>query len=247
MVKECSKCRAVLPFDAFSPNKFGLGGRVPACRMCRSKHGKAVQKPGFCDINNKVKECNVCKSILPFDEFYHQDSSRGGVIGTCKKCSRAKSRDRYSVESQKKQRLFCDVDNKIKTCTTCLKVLPFEQFSRAIRGAGGRRAKCKQCHKDYGIRFGLLDPRSKHRKKIKYLYGLTLEQYDAMLVAQNGQCAICSKHMDKPHVDHCHATGDVRELLCRNCNHGIGNFKDNTEHLSRAIEYLARHKGKNNA
>lgn len=62
-----------------------------------------------------------------------------------------------------------------------------------------------------------------------------------MLVEQGNQCAICGKdfHQRKvPHVDHDHATGVVRGLLCRACNIGLGKFEDNVEALRRAADYV---------
>lgn len=72
-------------------------------------------------------------------------------------------------------------------------------------------------------------------------YGLSLAGYNNMLAEQNGVCAICKKpeeEVGKLFVDHCHNSGDVRGLLCKNCNSGIGMFKDSTTLLSNAIEYL---------
>lgn len=76
-------------------------------------------------------------------------------------------------------------------------------------------------------------------------YGICLEEYEAMLVSQNGVCAICSceppKHWKKRlNVDHCHTTGKVRGLLCDACNRGIGLLKDSATILNNAILYLAR-------
>ncbi len=74
-------------------------------------------------------------------------------------------------------------------------------------------------------------------------YGLTQDSYDALLMAQNGLCAICG--VDSPGhkrtvfcVDHDHATNEVRGLLCFNCNVALGHFRDNPEILSKAIIYL---------
>jgi hypothetical protein len=73
-------------------------------------------------------------------------------------------------------------------------------------------------------------------------YGIkfTLEQYDVMLAAQNGHCAICLSIPGKRrfHVDHCHKTGKVRGLLCFNCNVGIGKFKDDSELIFKVLRYL---------
>lgn len=74
-------------------------------------------------------------------------------------------------------------------------------------------------------------------------YGITEEQYDAMYHAQNKQCAICRGDAG-PHelaVDHCHATGKIRGLLCLNCNKALGFFKDNIEALDNAVLYLRSH------
>ena len=79
--------------------------------------------------------------------------------------------------------------------------------------------------------------------RLKQKYGLSLEEYDTMLLEQNGCCAICGT--DTPggngrfHVDHCHSSNRVRGLLCARCNIGLGFFRDNTVVLARAIEYLA--------
>lgn len=87
--------------------------------------------------------------------------------------------------------------------------------------------------------------RESHREQIraaerKRMYGLTLEQYEAMIEAQGGKCAICGKHMEKPHVDHDHMTGEVRGLLCRRCNLALGIFGEDISILRAAVRYLAK-------
>ena len=76
--------------------------------------------------------------------------------------------------------------------------------------------------------------------ELKKLYGLTREDYEAMLTEQGGLCLICRKPMDPPAVDHDHATGAVRGLLCRSCNSAIGLLGDDPQMLQRAIEYLTK-------
>ena len=84
-------------------------------------------------------------------------------------------------------------------------------------------------------------------------YSLTLESYNAMLEAQNHQCAICGLHanehtkggkIESLAVDHCHKTKKIRALLCRKCNLGLGYFKDNTDFLKKAVQYLIDHQQK---
>lgn len=82
--------------------------------------------------------------------------------------------------------------------------------------------------------------------QLKNKYGITLEDYNQKLIDQQGKCAICSKdHKDCQnglYVDHNHDTGLVRELLCRECNSGLGKFKEDITVFSRAISYLEKHK-----
>ena len=74
-------------------------------------------------------------------------------------------------------------------------------------------------------------------------YGVDLNIYNQMLDQQNGKCAIYEK-LEKDevhevlHVDHCHDTGQVRGLLCRNCNHVLGLMKDDPLLVRRAAKYL---------
>ncbi|MFE6126701.1 endonuclease VII domain-containing protein [Streptomyces sp. NPDC056437] len=73
-------------------------------------------------------------------------------------------------------------------------------------------------------------------------YGLQPGQYARMLEEQNGLCLICRSPHPKPlHVDHCHATGKVRALLCDLCNRGLGYFQENPDRLASAIKYLREH------
>lgn len=79
----------------------------------------------------------------------------------------------------------------------------------------------------------------------RYLYGLSDEQYQTLLAAQDGRCAICGGtewggKTKTPHVDHDHATGAVRGLLCSACNHGLGNFRDDPVRMRAAADYLER-------
>lgn len=70
-------------------------------------------------------------------------------------------------------------------------------------------------------------------------YGLTLDDFRNLLVGQAGRCLICGLVPDKElHVDHDHATGKVRGLLCNPCNAGVGHFRDDPRRLLAAAQYL---------
>lgn len=84
-----------------------------------------------------------------------------------------------------------------------------------------------------------------HREKAYYLadrYGLSAADYGAMLDHQAGVCAICGAaacpNGGRFAVDHCHVTGSVRGLLCRDCNLALGKMKDDPARFDRAAAYL---------
>lgn len=81
---------------------------------------------------------------------------------------------------------------------------------------------------------------------LKKNYGLTVVEYDAMLSAQAGTCAICRRKPGRRrlHVDHAHSTGQIRGLLCSHCNTALGLLRESTELLTSAISYLAAYGAK---
>jgi len=86
-----------------------------------------------------------------------------------------------------------------------------------------------------------------HKNKLRLKYRLSNEDYQAILESQDGRCAIC--RTDKTElfvVDHDHATGRVRGILCRHCNLGLGHFHDDEAQIQRALEYLTLCQGLTN-
>lgn len=85
---------------------------------------------------------------------------------------------------------------------------------------------------------------------LKRYYGLSGEQYGAMVAEQKGLCGVCGQpetamvndEMKVLHVDHCHATGRIRELLCGSCNGMLGLAKDSPETLRAAADYIEKHR-----
>lgn len=82
-------------------------------------------------------------------------------------------------------------------------------------------------------------PAKRFAKGLLDRYGITPAQYEELLAAQGGACAICRVVPNKRlHVDHDHRTGAVRGLLCSECNLGLGKFRDSVEVLQSALSYL---------
>lgn len=100
-----------------------------------------------------------------------------------------------------------------------------------------------------GRRVYKIDPREARIRGLKRYYGMTGEEYGAMVAAQNGVCAICHQPETAMlngvpkvmHVDHDHATGQLRALLCGSCNGMLGLAKDSPATLRAAADYLEHH------
>jgi len=90
--------------------------------------------------------------------------------------------------------------------------------------------------------------RTKHPERVRGRlrrrnYGVTPEQFESMRAKQEGACAICREGFVRtPYVDHDHATGAARDLLCNACNIGLGHFKDDPTRLESAAAYIRRHR-----
>ncbi len=153
-----------------------------------------------------------------------------------------------------------------KTCTKCKVVQTVDDFYRDARCKSGYRSVCKTCvnakarewQRNNPDRMKAISARGREkmrqsgRLKDRYLrdrFGITIEDYNRMLDEQNGACAICGRPETSMHqgkirdlaVDHCHATGRVRGLLCGNCNNGLGRFEDDPDRMLAAAIYVIEH------
>jgi hypothetical protein len=144
----------------------------------------------------------------------------------------------------------------VKQCIRCAENKPASAFSRTRREKDGYQKWCKPCSSAYKkeyyqkhgakVREARRVYRLQHglRQDLKKCYNITPRQYYAMLEAQGGLCAICGTIGDgdsRLTVDHDHATGVIRALLCGSCNRGIGQFKDDAARLLLAADYLRKH------
>jgi hypothetical protein len=141
-------------------------------------------------------------------------------------------------------------DTPTRICSDCAQEKPREEFH--ARGKG-RRLHCRSCntrrsadwrrrnrerHRAVAQEYRQTRPDVGRAATLKYRYGLTPEQFAQMVEAQGGACAICRTPTDPLSVDHCHATGRVRGLLCGNCNRMIGLGADDPEIMISAAAYL---------
>jgi hypothetical protein len=129
----------------------------------------------------------------------------------------------------------------LKTCKTCGESKPLGEFYKAAGYAGGVKPHCKPCQLELGRGYRASETSEQRRERwVKHKYGVSKEEYATMVASSAGLCDICEQPVVSPSVDHDHATGRVRGLLCDSCNRGIGCFKDNPEVLAAASAYLKR-------
>ena len=129
----------------------------------------------------------------------------------------------------------------MKTCKVCLIEKPLTDFYFHKNSKDGCLARCKKCISDQ--RKVNYSPDKALNAVLKSRYGISKEQYESKLEAQNHQCAICrttdpGKYHGRFCVDHNPLTNEVRGLICHNCNSALGNFKDNALVLLNAVNYL---------
>ena len=124
-----------------------------------------------------------------------------------------------------------------KWCPRCGEERAIEEFGRNRASADGATAYCRPCHNEVGRENKIKRNGSTRDYHLKRRYGLTSADVDRLIAEQGGLCAICLRRAPQ-HVDHDHESGAVRGVLCSGCNQGLGNFRDDTDALRRAIDYL---------
>jgi hypothetical protein len=143
-----------------------------------------------------------------------------------------------------------------KPCSQCGQVKPLSEFSPHKGLKSGKQSACRVClrvkkkedyrkhperYKANAAKHRKENPRKAKDHVLQWLYGITLDQYEEMVRRQGAKCAICNAVPlagVSLHIDHSHRTGRIRGLLCRECNHGLGKFRDRIDLLLRAKRYL---------
>ncbi len=190
------------------------------------------------------KRCPKCKRWKPLDAFGKLNGKRRSHCRDChnsyiqvvdatteKICPRCKL--------LKKSDEFGTINKRIRPyCKPCCSELSRNRYL-ALRAAGISQELNRA---DYQKR--------RRWEKLLAWYGITKEQYEEKLVAQENACEICRKPETEMwrglvlnlSVDHDHSNGKVRGLVCRRCNIGIANFRDDVSVLKSAIAYLEKYK-----
>ena len=153
------------------------------------------------------------------------------------------------------------MNSEMKVCRRCevSKLVSDFPIVRAKSRNPVRHSYCRPCvneyNREYRQRRGLKRSAFQNKRAdLKKNYGVSVEDVQERLRLQYGVCPICLRsltlgavaaddenvEMDRltAHVDHDHRTGQVRGLLCSDCNRGLGCFRDSTFSLELAVEYL---------
>jgi hypothetical protein len=162
------------------------------------------------------KTCKHCNETRALEDFYVDRAARDGRRTECKACTSARRRKWYEANRQ----------FEIDRVTEWRKANPehFSDWQRTYRNRPERKRAMRDLY-------------------YRRTYGLTADEIDAMLAAQDGGCAICGRlptRLASLHLDHDHETGEVRGLLCIDCNQGIGKFHEDAARLRAAADYLER-------
>lgn len=143
-----------------------------------------------------------------------------------------------------------------KTCIGCKETKPTGSFPSRGKTSSGVGSYCNVCmvvkSKSWrdALKAGdpLLYSANNRKRHLRDKFGISPEEERNMFIAQEGRCAICHKSFEcdehfksSHHIDHNKEFNFIRELLCENCNRGLGMFMEDVDFLQAAIDYLHKH------
>jgi hypothetical protein len=132
------------------------------------------------------------------------------------------------------------VPDGMKYCPRCKEVLAVDAFVRNRSEPTGIGAYCRPCQNAKAAESIARNHGNTRHYHLKRRYGIGADEVLQMLRDQLWRCpvCVCQLSLKTAHVDHDHRTGQIRAVLCFNCNGGLGQFKDDPESLRRAAEYV---------
>lgn len=245
----CSVCHLEKEISSFSRSARYDSGYFPECIECRKALYPTRRQPKkYQDdeiIVPSLKKCSHCQEEKSCSDFYPSNRYKSGLMSQCKLCKKALHKPRPPKTYSIGEIHFVEQ----KKCKDCNETKSTIEFYVSNRSSDGFAPRCKVCHLKK-------NPVNKERKRQYFqenkdkfennrlwrAYGITLHDYNTMLLNQNFSCAICSYSVKdsarKLDVDHCHKTGRVRGLLCNRCNKFLGMIDVNNSVIQNLIEYL---------
>ena len=161
-----------------------------------------------------MKRCKKCGELKPLEQFYAAPGMRDGRRGDCKVCNLAAHARRHAANpGPARERVRRWIQQNPER---------YRENQRLYR-ASGRKAL------------------SDRKSYLKRMFGMTPDEYEAMLAEQGGGCAICGRPPSERislHVDHDHNTGRIRALLCFPCNNALGLLQESEAVVLSMLGYL---------
>lgn len=139
----------------------------------------------------------------------------------------------------------------MKKCKNCGEDKPNEEYYKRVASKDGLAFNCKSCSDETAREWNNrnTDKRFETRRKshLRRKFDISLEQYSELLKKQNNCCAVCERHVSEFNkelaVDHNHQTGEIRGLLCTNCNYRLVAKHTNGELLRKIADYVEQGTG----
>lgn len=219
---------------AYGLCRCGCGEKAPLAPQTHRARGWVKGEPLWFVFGHNMADrdwdgrCNRClSSDGPFGDRQH----------ICSACRRHASSAKRAERTLERRNLMPPV-----TCSDCGSL--FTEDRRSTRCPPCREANRREMRRRNSVASRGTDP-SQRGRQVKSRYGLSPEELGSLLEFQGERCAICGRTADEAgcsvlSVDHCHATGCIRGLLCRACNSGIGQLGDSAKVVKLAFEYLDR-------
>lgn len=206
---------------------------------------------------DRSKVCTKCRELKQPDHFGKAPRKPNSLSTVCKKCT-VERQARWNEENKTRHALAAPLLPPEVKCRSCREVKSSSEFVRRANTKLGFDTECGSClRKRDRDRYRRDRAKRKEQSRwgqMKQKFGMTKADWESLFEKQNGQCAICDAAMSRSWfevarisaqnsacVDHDHDTGNVRSLLCRHCNQGIGLLRDSSRIAERAAAYLRSH------
>jgi hypothetical protein len=225
----CGTCRRELPESAFAMRRASNDGLQGSCRECNSRWAAANRPRKLASptpVSEGEKWCRECDTVKPLDAFQRHSKTRDGRQTYCRDCFAR--RYRATREAQGLISRPVSLPPGFKFCRGCQETKALVEFPASARARDGRYFRCKACASAIA-----------RRDYFKRTYGMAEADVQALAAAQGGLCAIC-RVAPAVHVDHDHATGTVRGMLCFPCNAAVGHLRDDPQVVRQAAVYLEK-------
>lgn len=178
-----------------------------------------------------TRKCSYCKEIKNTNEFRTDNLNVSGLSATCHDCNKVIQKKWYANNSEK------------------AKAKAKERYHANKELINAKRKEHRKLNPELYKKAA--KEKYQNSDKIKYreaawkkagIKNMTVQKYNEMFLKQNQACSICKTHQSffkrTLAVDHCHKTGNVRGLLCDNCNRALGYLKESKQIITNMLKYI---------